>query len=124
MDHDGVSRANLPADIAFDAFLNVDGVFFIRHKSDGIRWTSLRTLGAPDAFVCHLIMDQRNAFPGRTSTMEVGFIFFTKILKGGENRVRRGFPESAEAAGGGGARAGGVVGAADLRTEHGVGRRQ
>ena len=58
MNQDGICRTDLPADVAFYAFLRIYHVFFIRFEGDGLRRTTLGTFGTADAVVGHLIRSE------------------------------------------------------------------
>jgi hypothetical protein len=98
---DGIHRTDLSANVAFYAFFLVNLMLFIRFKANGIRWTTLCTFGASDAGIVDLVMDEWQAFPRRTPTKDMGFIFLPEIAQGGENRIRGCLSQSAQTPPGG-----------------------
>jgi hypothetical protein len=82
-DQDGVYRADLPADVAFDTFFKVYRMFFVRGEGDGFRRTALCAFGAPDACIGNFVPDKRKAFAGWAPPMQMSFVFLTKIVKRG-----------------------------------------
>jgi len=91
-------RADLPARIAAGADRLRDFVFLVGRHRDGIDRTVLGANRAASAIIGDAIPDEVVAFVRGATTLKMRFVFVAKIAQGGENRIRRGFTQPAEAA--------------------------
>ena len=85
----GINRAYLPADVAFDAFFRVYGMYFIRRHFNGIRRTPLSTFCAAVAIFLNDIGNQAAAFTRRTFSIDMRFVFLPEIFEGRQDRIWR-----------------------------------
>ena len=97
-DLDGMDGTDLAADVAPDTDRLLDDVMMVRIHRDGFDGTMLRATGAAEAGICHVILNQSRAFSHGTLAADVSLEFIPVVAQAGEDRVRRGFAETTEAA--------------------------
>src|SRR5262245_9706412 len=90
-------RADLSARVTSRAGLCVDDVTLVRGDGDRVHWATLCAQGATGAIITNLVFDQGRALACRAAPLDVRFIFIAEVAKGSQNRVWRGFAQTAQA---------------------------
>lgn len=90
-------RTDHPARVTSGAKVLVDLMSLIRRHRNRVNRTVLGADRATGALFSHLVLDQSPAAPGRASALQVPLIFFAEIAQGREDRIGRGFAQTAEA---------------------------